>query len=217
MFAGDKELPKELQQQLDTLKQHAAPYFYDGYQPSAAWDSDRGRMMLFRLLSVVPWGKGQPPDWRSGDDRPLGGPHTDAIWAYDPAPDASALQSALGAIMDGTVAKPNRLRPLARYWARWAAEQIRHLASAWVRAICPAAPCPLQTDHWGTVYEEEPSWRLSRQGLQRPPVDDMRSVDEASADSHATTDSESDYEGSTDSPDVTESSEDSEDGSDSPE
>lgn len=119
------------------------------------------------------------------------------------------LQSSLGAIMDGTVAKPHRLRPLARYWVRWAAEQVRHLASAWVRATDPGAPCPLQIDRWATEYEVEPGWRKARQPQPQPNEAVVRSEDEASADSNVTTDSESDYEGSTDSSEVTSSSDDS--------
>jgi hypothetical protein len=165
--------------------------------------------MLYRLLTAIPWGKGQPPDWRSLDGQPLGGALMDALWEDTPSADSGALQSALGAIMDSTVAKPHRLRPLARFWARWAAEQVRHLASAWVRATDPGAPCPLQKDCWATEYEVEPGWKKARQNQRQPSEDDLRSEDEVSADSNITSDNESDYEGSTDSSEVISSSDDS--------
>ncbi len=116
-------------------------------------------MMLYTLLAVTPWGPGQPPDWQSNHNQSLGGMHIDALWEEGPLATSDELQSSLASIFDETVAKPHRLRPLANLWVRWAAEQTRHIAAAWVAATDPEAPCPVKTGHWSTTYEREPSWR----------------------------------------------------------
>ncbi len=154
-----EDIPRHVEQRLAEVTQQASAYSATAAGRSPAWDSSRGRMMLYKLLAVTPWGPGQPPDWQSNHNQSLGGMHIDALWEEGPLATSDELQSSLASIFDETVAKPHRLRPLANLWVRWAAEQTRHIAAAWVAATDPEAPCPVKTGHWSTTYEREPSWR----------------------------------------------------------
>jgi hypothetical protein len=87
-------------------------------------DSDDGRMLTYRLLSGVPWGRD-----------PL------ARGAVFPA------SAAVGAVFDATNAPPSELRVMASQWLCWAEYQLRHnIARSWRVALrlpvgeCPAAP-----------------------------------------------------------------------------
>ncbi len=198
-FKHGQQLPAAVERRLADLRALTAPYYYEGTMPSAAWSSDRGRMLLFKLLTVTPWGRGQPPDWLSDSGHPIGGASWDELWEDRPQPDPDALQSLLGSIFDDTVAKPNRLRPLARYWVEWAAEEVRHMAAAWVAATDKGAPCPAQVDQWHTEYQTEPSWRARRSRQQAE--HGSTSGYESSADTSVTSISEYDYDDATESSD----------------
>jgi hypothetical protein len=87
-------------------------------------DSDDGRMLTYRLLSGVPWG-------RDPLARGVSFPATAAV----------------GATFDATNAPPSELRVMASQWLCWAEYQLRHnIARSWRVALhlpvgaCPAAP-----------------------------------------------------------------------------